>query len=314
MSLLNESTIIKNLPEFKDLRQEVTLADKKRLKRVYVQKNDYAAIIGYKMLKDFARFTSHEDLSNDKIDYAGKSRIYLTGLKRRGVYRRASEAILRQYNEQYNCATPDHQCMNCYNCFTYGGVIAVTDETQAIKSRLKAITAFSIQSDEEALIDEEEFHNMVHNDFRMEQAEPGQQKKASIYNLLLIKPGVVFPFIDIIFNPTKFDLAMYLEMLRRTDAMGFGSRSSLLGTMETKIIAITDNMKVSHKDLLTKITISETGDVIYEELTKQLSKDEIVDDNQLEKVRSQLPELIKKYSNEIYGSAISENSTAKKLR
>jgi CRISPR type I-D-associated protein Csc2 len=304
MRLQSESAIIKNLPEFKDLRQELTLADKKKLKR------DYVAIIGYKMLKDFARFTSHEDLSNDKIDYAGKSRIYLTGLKRRGVYRRASEAILRQYNEQYNCATPDHQCMNCYNCFTYGGVIAVTDETQAIKSRLKAITAFSIQSDEEALIDEEEFHNMVHNDFRMEQAEH-DQKKASIYNLLLIKPGVVFPFIDIIFNPTKFDLAMYIEMLRRTDAMGFGSRSSLLGTMETKIIAITDNMKISHKDLLTKITINETGDVIYAELANQLSKDEIVDDNQLEAVRNLLPELIKKYSNEIYGPAISKNSTAK---
>ena len=80
--------------------------------------------------------------------------------------------------------------MDCYNCFTYGGVIAVKGETEAIKSRLKAITAFSIQSDEEALIDEEEFHNIVHNDFRMEQAEQGQQKKARIYSLLLIKPGV----------------------------------------------------------------------------------------------------------------------------
>src|SRR4030043_609090 len=258
MSLQNELKIIKNLPEFKDLREEMTLADKKKLRKIYLQKNDYIAIVGYKILKDFARFTSHEDLSNDKIDYAGKSRIYLTGLKRRGVYRRASEAILRQYNEQYNCATPDHQCMDCYNCFTYGGVIAVKNETQAIKSRLKAITAFSIQSDEEALIDEEEFHNMVHTDFRMEQAEQGQQKKASIYTLLLIKPGVVFPFIDIIFNPTKFDLSMYIEMLRRTDAMGFGSRSSLLGTMETKIIAITDNMRVSHRDLLTKITSTST--------------------------------------------------------
>ena len=311
MTMQNDFKIFSNLPEFENLREELTLASDKKLKKVYVQKNDYIAIIGYKSLKDFARFTSHEDLSNDKIEYAGKNRIYLTGLKRRGVYRRASEAILRQYNELYNCATPDHQCMDCYNCFTYGGVIAVKGETEAIKSRLKAITAFSIQSDDEALIDEEEFHNMVHTDFRMEQAEQGQQKKASIYNLLLIKPGVVFPFIDIIFNPTKFDLAMYLEMLRRTDAMGFGSRSSLLGTMETKIIAITDNMKVSHRDLLTKITINETGDVIYEELNKQLSKDEIVDDDQLEKIRSLLPELIKKYSNKIYGSAISENSTAK---
>jgi CRISPR type I-D-associated protein Csc2 len=311
MSIPNELKIFDSLPEFKNLREELKLASEKKLKKVYVQKNDYIAIIGYKRLKDFARFTSHEDLSNDKIDYAGKTRIYLTGLKRRGVYRRASEAILRQYNENYNCATPDHQCMDCYNCFTYGGVIAVKGETEAIKSRLKAITAFSIQSDDEALIDEEEFHNIVHTDFRMEQAEQGQQKKPSIYNLLLIKPGVVFPFIDIIFNPSKFDLAMYLEMLRRADAMGFGSRSSLLGTMETKIIAITDNLTISHKDLLTKIALNETGDISYEGLNQQFSKEEIVTDNQLEAIRKTLPKLIDTHKIEIYGSALSEKPTVK---
>ncbi len=310
MSISNGPKVFNSLPEFNNLREELTLASEKKLKKVYVQKNDYIAIIGYKSLKDFARFTSHEDLSNDKIDYAGKTRIYLTGLKRRGVYRRASEAVLRQYNEHYNCATPDHQCMDCYNCFTYGGVIAVKGETEAIKSRLKAITAFSIQSDDEALIDEEEFHNIVHTDFRMEQAEQGQQKKPSIYNLLLIKPGVVFPFIDIIFNPSKFDLAMYLEMLRRADAMGFGSRSSLLGTMETKVIAITDNLTISHKDLLTKIVLNETGDISYGGLAQQFAQEEIVTDNQLEAIRKTLPKLIEAYKTEIYSSAIS-NPTAK---
>lgn len=305
MSQQNESKIIANLPDFKNLGEELKLASGESLKKVYVQKNDYVAIVGYKILKDFARFTSHEDLSNDKIDYAGKSRIYLTGLKRRGVYRRASEAILRQYNEDYNCATPDHQCMSCYNCFTYGGVIAIKDKTQAIKSRLKPTTSFSIQSDEEALIDEEEFHNIVHTDFRMEQAEKGEQKKPSIYNLLLVKPGTVFPFIDIIFNPTKFDVAMYLEMLRRADAMGYGSRSSLLGTMETKIIAITDNLKISHKDLLSKIKIDETGNVDFTELKTKFGT-ETVDENQLESLRAKLPALIKEHKAEIYGDTSSK--------
>jgi CRISPR type I-D-associated protein Csc2 len=308
MSQQNELKIIANLPEFKNLGEELKLASGKSLKKVYVQKNDYAAIVGYKALKDFARFTSHEDLSNDKIDYAGKSRIYLTGLKRRGVYRRASEAILRQYNENYNCATPDHQCMNCYNCFTYGGVIAIKDQTQAIKARLKPTTSFSIQSDEEALIDEEEFHNIVHTDFRMEQAEKGEQKKPSIYNLLLLKPGTVFPFIDIIFNPTKFDLAMYLETLRRADAMGYGSRSSLLGTMETKIIAITDNLRISHKDLLNKIKIDDAGNVDIAELKAKFGA-EVVDENQLETLRAKLPALIEKYKAEIYGSTSSKKSS-----
>ncbi len=304
MNQQNEPKALSNLPEFKNLGEKLKLASGESLRQVYVQKNDYIAVVGFKVLKDFARFTSHEDMSNDKIDYAGKSRIYLTGLKRRGVYRRASEAILRQYNESYNCATPDHQCMNCYNCFTYGGVIARKDKTQAIKSRLKTITSFSIQSDEEALIDEEEFHNIVHTDFRMEQAERGEQKKPSLYNLLLVKPGIVFPFIDIIFNPTKFDVAMYLETLRRSDVMGFGSRSSLLGTMETKIIAITDNLRVSHKDLLSKIKVDETGNVDFSELKDQF-KDEIVDEKQMDALRAKLPELIKKHSSEIYGSSTS---------
>ena len=308
MSQQSESRIIANLSEFKNLGEELKLASGESLKKVYVQKNDYVAIVGYKVLKDFARFTSHEDLSNDKIDYAGKSRIYLTGLKRRGVYRRASEAILRQYNENYNCATPDHQCMNCYNCFTYGGVIAIKDKTQAIKSRLKPTTSFSIQSDEEALIDEEEFHNIVHTDFRMEQAEKGEQKKPSIYNLLLLKPGTVFPFIDIIFNPTKFDLAMYLETLRRADAMGYGSRSSLLGTMETKIIAITDNLRISHKDLLNKIKIDDAGNVDIAELKAKFGV-EVVDENQLETLRAKLPALIEKYKAEIYGGTSAKKSS-----
>jgi CRISPR type I-D-associated protein Csc2 len=310
MNLQNEPKAIANLPEFRNLGEDFKLASGKTLKRVYVQKNDYIAIVGYKILKDFARFTSHEDLSNDKIDYAGKARIYLTGLKRRGVYRRASEAILRQYNEDYNCATPDHQCMDCYNCFTYGGVIAKKDETKAIKSRLKTITSFSIQSDEEALIDEEEFHNIVHTDFRMEQAEKGEQKKPSLYNLLLVKPGTVFPFIDIIFNPTEFDLAMYLETVRRADAMGFGSRSSLLGSMETKIIAITDNLRISHKDLLSKIKMNEAGNVDSTELEKAFA-DETVSEQLLETIRAKLPELIKKHSDEIYGDSTSKSPATK---
>jgi len=307
MSQKNEPKVIANLHEFKNLGEELKLASGENLRKVYVQKNDYIAIVGYKVLKDFARFTSHEDLTNDKIDYAGKSRIYLTGLKRRGVYRRASQAILRQYNEDYNCATPDHQCMNCYNCFTYGGVIAVKGKTQAIKSKIKPTTSFSIQSEEEALADEEEFHNIVHTDFRMEQAEKGKQKKPSIYNLLLIRPGTIFPFIDIIFNPTKFDLAMYLETLRRADVMGYGSRSSLLGTMETKIIAITDNLRVSQKDLLNEIKVDEAGSIDFTDLQNKFAG-ELVEENQLEVIRARLPKLIDKYKAAIYGNITSKKT------
>jgi len=297
---MNEK-LIEKLPEFTDLGKQIELASGKSLKKVYVQKNDYIAIIGYKVLKDFARFTSHEDLTMDTIDYAEKSRIYLTGLKRRAVYRRASEAILREHNPNYNCATPDHQCMNCYNCYAYGGVIAVKDKTQAIKSRMKTTTSFSMQSDDEATIDEEEFHNIVHTDLRMEQVPAEEAKKPSLYTMLLIKPGTVFPFIDIVFNPTQFDLAMYLETIKRADVAGYGSRSSLLGTMETKIIAITNNLKISQKDLLNKIKIDEHGNVKVDALKEEL-KSELVDETKLEELRSKLPNLIEKHKKEIYGS------------
>jgi hypothetical protein len=93
--------------------------------------------------------------------------------------------------------------------------------------------------------------------------------------------------------------------------MGFGSRSSLLGTMETKIIAITDNLKLSHKDLLSKIKVDETGNVNFSELKDQL-KTETVNEEQLENIRAKLPELIEKYSDKIYGNSSSKTPKTKR--
>ncbi len=299
--MANGNKILNELQEFENFGAKVKTPTGAELDKIYLRTNKYVAIVGYKTLKDFARFTSHEDFSIDTLEYNGKTRIYLTGLKRRAVYRRASEAILREFNSSYNCATPDHQCMQCYNCYTYGGVIAIKNKTKAIKSRVKTTTSFSVQSDEEAIIEEPEFHNIVHTDLKMEQAEAGAQKKPSLYEMTLIKPGTVFPSIDIIFNPTKFDLAMYLETIKRSDAEGYGSRSSLLGAMETKIIAITDNLQVSQKELLSGIKID--GNTINDsQLAGLFSKDELVSKDELEKLRKELPALIAKHKNEIYSS------------
>lgn len=298
----NEIKILDNLSEFEDFGQIIKTAIGAEIEKVYLRNNKYLAIIGYKVLKDFARFTSHEDFSIDKIDYNGKTRIYLTGLKRRAVMRRASEAILREYNQNYNCATPDHQCMECYNCYAYGGVIAIKDKTKAIKSRIKTTTSFSVQTDEEAIIDEPEFHNIIRKDLKMEQAPTGEQKKASLYEMVLIKPGTVFPFIDIIFNPTKFDLAMYLETLKRADAEGYGSRSSLLGTMESRILTVTDNLNVSQKELLEGIKVDEKGNIDETEI-KSLLNESLVDEVKLEALRMELPTLIEAHKNELYGKS-----------
>ncbi len=296
----NEIKILNGLSEFENFGKIIKTAVGAEIEKVYLRNNRYLAIIGYKVLKDFARFTSHEDFSMDKIDYSGKTRIYLTGLKRRAVMRRASEAILREYNQNYVCATPDHQCMECYNCYAYGGVIAIKDKTKAIKSRIKTTTSFSVQTDEEATIDEPEFHNIIRKDLKMEQAPTGEQKKASLYEMVLIKPGTVFPFIDIIFNPTKFDIAIYLETLKRADAEGYGSRSSLLGTMESKILTVTDNLNVSQKELLEGIKVDEKGNIDASRI-KSLLKESLVDEVNLETLRMELPTLIEAHKNELYG-------------
>jgi CRISPR type I-D-associated protein Csc2 len=290
--------VLPTLQEFQDFGASIKTAQEVELERIYLRNNHFIAIIGYKVLKDFARFTSHEDLSMDVLEYHGKTRIYLTGLKRRAVYRRASEAILRQYNPEYICATPDHQCMQCYNCYTYGGVIAIKEKTKAIRSRIKTTTSFSVQSDEESIIDEPEFHNMIHRDLRM--AEEAGEKKASIYEMILIKPGVVFPFIDIIFNPSEFDIAMYSETIRRADAEGYGSRSSLFGTMDTKIVSITDDPKASQTELLDTLNVEGTK-IDDHQFIGLFEPDELVSPGELEALRGKLPSLIESNKNRIYG-------------
>jgi CRISPR type I-D-associated protein Csc2 len=287
---------ISKLPDFQDLSEQLKTATGEDLEKAYVRDNRYIAVIGYKVLKDFARFTSHEDLTIDAIDYAGKSRLYLTGLKRRAVMRRASEAILREFNPAYVCATPDHQCMTCYNCYAYGGVIAIKNKTKALRARIKPTTSFSIQNEYEAIIDEPEFHTMTHADLSMAQTE--EQKKASIYEMVLIKPGTVFPFIDMIFSPTHFDLAMYLETVNRADAQGYGSRSSLLGTMETEIIAVMSTLNVTQKELLASIQINADG--IDDSKIRTLLAADAVAPSDLELVRLSLPDLVEKYRDKIY--------------
>jgi len=287
------------LPEFEDFSTEIETPTGDTVEKIHLRTNNYVAIIGYKVLKDFARFTSHEDLSMDTLDFHGKRRIYLTGLKRRAVYRRASEAILRQYNDTYTCATPDHQCMQCYNCYLYGGVIAIANKTKAIKSRMKTTTSFSIQGDEESIIDEPEFHTMIHRDLKM--AQTAEQKKASIYEMVLIKPGVVFPFIDIIFNPTQFDMAMYFETVNRADAEGYGSRSSLLGTMDTFYSTLTDDLHVSQKDLLDAIKIEDA--IIDDAGLKDLfDGEELIHLKEIEEIQNRLKKLIENNKKAIYGS------------
>jgi len=291
------SEILDKIPEYIDFGEKKTTADDEELEKIYLRENNYLAVIGYKTLEDFARFTSSEDLSMDTIEYVGKDRIYFTGLKRRAVYRRASEAILREYLSDYKCATPDHQCMDCYNCYTYGGTNLVKGETKSIRSRMKMTTSYSIQSSIDAIVDEDEFHIMVHRDLEMAQGDEGQEK-GSIHTITLIKPNTVFPFIDIIFNPTKFDLAMYLETVERGDAEGYGSKGSLLGTMSTEILGIVDNLDITYKDLLKKIEVDEEGEVdaskIDEIIDMSISKEE------LEDLKHSLPKMIEKYEDEIY--------------
>lgn len=244
---------ITELPDWLDFSTLVDVGQKdNKLERAYVRENNFVAIAGVKKLIDFARFTSHEDTSIDRLEFMDEERIYLTGLKRRAVMRRASEGILRSFAGEYpyTCATPDYQCMSCYNCYMYGGLRTVKKSTKGLRARIKPVTSFSVQPYGEAVTSEPEFHIMVHRNLSMDQSEQkGDQKSASIYELDLIRPGTCFPFVDIIFNPSQFDLAMYFKTLERSDAEGYGSRASLYGAMQTDIKNVFYNWAPSQQDL-----------------------------------------------------------------
>lgn len=299
------------LPEFIDFSEEVTLADNSKIEQIYLRNNQYIAIIGYKRLEDFARFTSNEDPNIiDTLEFMGLERVYLTGLKRRAVYRRSSEAILRQYIPDYVCATPNKQCMQCYNCYAYGGVIAVKNKTKAIRSRIKLTTSYSLQSAENALIDEEEFHIIVHKDFQMAQ-EKGEDKKASIYTMNLIKPNTIFPFIDIIFNPSKFDLALFLKTIERSDKEGYGSRASLLGTATTTILAITPELTISHRDLLNDLKLTENG-VDASALLQKMPANAITKPEEISAILAEFEQLLEANKDKIWKGLPTEAKTKKK--
>lgn len=271
---------LNELERWIDFSQEETVAQKGKMDRAYIRSNDFIAVAGVKRLIDFARFTSHEDMSIDRLELLGKERLYLSGLKRRAVMRRASEGILREYSKgksAYQCATPDHQCMACYNCYLFGG-LRTQKPTKGLRSRIKPVTAFSIQSYQEAVTSEPEFHIMVHRNLSMVQDE----KSASVYEVDLIKPGTEFAFVDVIFNPSLLDLEMYFETVKRSDAEGYGSRSSLYGTMETRYIGFYRNWAPGQKELL---DAAETGSLEPPVDTETIDLDPTL-------LRSELPGLI----------------------
>ena len=93
---------------------------------------------------------------------------------------------------------------------------------------------------------------------------------------------------------------MYFETIRRADAEGYGSRSSLLGTMDTKIVAITDNPKVSQTELLDTLSVQGTK-IDDHQFIGMFESDELVSLGELEALRGKIPSLIESNRNGIYG-------------
>lgn len=320
------SDLIKNLPEFIDFREKVTVPERQNplkmsnLDLVYMRTNKYVAVIGVITLEDFARFTSDEEKKNDRIEFAGEERLYLTGLKRRAVYQRVAEGILRNFLKAHGldlvCATPDRKCGTCYICYTYGGLVANKNDdnkSQGWPSRIKPITAFSLQNTDTALMEDEEFHNMVHRDMQMEKDD------ASVYGTELIKPGTMFPFIDIIFEPTQFDLAMYFETMEYAQKAGFGSMATRLGTFSVDYLGLTDSLCFGNRHLLKSIQIY-NGKPIWSLPDNILTGQNLT--KAIDSLRKQLPALIEKHkgsitsrldmSQHLFAKSIDSNSSKKK--
>jgi hypothetical protein len=92
---------------------------------------------------------------------------------------------------------------------------------------------------------------------------------------------------------------MYLETVNRADAQGYGSRSSLLGTMETEIIAVTSALNVTQKELLASIQINDDGGIDDSKIRTLLAADAVAPSD-LELMRLSLPDLVEKYRDKIY--------------
>jgi len=281
------------IPEFIDFNETINIALKgkdKELKRCYLPVGDVVTIVGYRTLEAPALFTTSEEQTIDTVDFEGKNRVVLSGLKQRAVIRRTHSNLVRGIlGDGYRCVVPDNLCGTCVSCFQFGSLNP--DKGIAVKSRTNIVSSYSLQDSTEAISEDEEFHIMVHSDLRME-ALPEEERRASIYTTEVIKPGTVFPFLVYIYSPSQFDVISYLKAHLLSDLRGYGSYSAIRGQMKSEFTAITKDLVLSPSVLLNKNK---------EEVTKMLNNGVTVyGDSEIKALAEDFEKLAEKYEDKLY--------------
>ncbi|MBE0427097.1 MAG: type I-D CRISPR-associated protein Cas7/Csc2 [Nitrospirae bacterium] len=284
-----------NLPEFIDFNEAIDIAlsgKKKSLRRCYIPVGDVVTIAGYRTLDAPALFTTSEEGTIDKVAFEGKERVVLTGLKQRAVIRRIHSSFIRGIiGDNYKCVVPDNLCGHCVNCFQFGSMNS--DTGIQVKSRTNITSSFSLQSADEAISEDEEFHIMVHSDLSMAKGEgEGTQKGASIYTNEVIKPETVFPFLVYIYSPSQFDIVSYIKSHLIADLRGYGSYSTIRSQARSEFILITKDLSLSPSVMLNKSK---------EEILKSVeNKLTITGDSAIKSLADQFESMANTYKNKLY--------------
>lgn len=290
MSKLN----ILNIPEFIDFNEKINIALKgknKELERCYIPIGDVVTIAGYRVLEAPALFTTSEEGTIDTVQFEGKERVVLTGLKQRAVIRRVHSGLIRGIlGDNYRCVVPDNLCGRCVNCFQFGSMNPETNVQ--VKSRTNITSSFSMQSSNEAVAEDEEFHIMVHSNLSMGREE-GDVQAGSIYTNEVIKPGTQFPFLVYIYNPSQFDVTSYIKAHLISDLRGYGSYSTIRSQARSEFILITKDLCLSPSVILNKEK-KEMLDMVKKGIT--LSGDE-----EIKSLADDFDSLAREYKDKLYG-------------
>jgi len=285
-----------NLQEFVDLNENIDIAlkdkQKKPIRRCYLPIGDIVTIAGYRILEAPALFTTSEEGTIDKVEFEGKERVVLTGLKQRAVIRRVHADLIRGIlGDIYKCVVPDNLCGRCVNCFQFGSMN--TDINIQVKSRINITSSFSLESADECIAEDEEFHIMVHSDLSMKRGEgEDTQKGASIYTNEVIKPGTIFPFLIYIYSPTQFDIISYLKAHLLADKRGYGSYSTIRSQAKSEFLLITKDLVLSPSVMLNKEPAE-----IQEMVDKEIS---IFGDGTIKSLVNEFEILAQKYKDKLY--------------
>jgi len=286
---------ILNMPEFIDFNEKINIALKgknKELERCYIPIGDIITIAGYRTLESPALFTTSEEGAIDTVEFEGNNRVVLTGLKQRAVIRRVHSGLVRGIlGDNYRCVVPDNLCGRCVNCFQFGSMNS--DTNIQVKSRTNITSSFSLQSSEESISEDEEFHIMVHSDLSMKKGEAADtQAGASIYTNEVIKAGVVFPFLVYIYHPSQFDVVSYIKAHLIADLRGYGSYSTIRSQARSEFLLITKDLSLSPSIMLNK----KKDEILGMVKTKVTLKG----DQEIKSLADNFESLARKYKNKLY--------------